>query len=531
LSEIFSTGMRAKHSASQEQETGHEPDLEIEAMKVNIAQLQLDNARLLEDNLMLDAEKEKTKKLRGEIDSLKEEIKALQYEVRSKDDQLKRMEHSRNMLLGKVGESDSTRMEKVALENDIEILRTENSELRRKLNDSERLTESHQIEVGILKEDLRSLQSDMDRARMEYESKCRELSSFRESERGALKWEEQAKRSDEQIRALQSEALDRLQAESRLKTELSAADARCAQLESENASLRRRVMDTAETRDREVSQYQSRVISLEGEIRGLSDDLVRARRAAEVHSASNRMEPTYYTPTAVNYYAAPPVPDMRQANPSSYGVSRTTGARDDYQHDHNATRSRYCSLPGGLTDRYLDPPLDAKQGELYAPTTKSSQTAGKVSTHSLRGALVHSLDVDRDVGTGIERSRDNSHHEAMSGRAPVTRSLASLIGGGGVGNKSVPSVKNVPNKPRGAGVSPFATEATSDALRSFEEMERELTSYMTEKTALEEELARLHQRGGRTLKDRTRTTQVEGRLGDLSKDIARIRRDLATKPS
>jgi hypothetical protein len=41
---------------------------------------------------------------------------------------------------------------------------------------------------------------------------------------------------------------------------------------------------------------------------------------------------------------------------------------------------------------------------------------------------------------------------------------------------------------------------------------------------------RLQQRGGRTLKDRTRTTQVDARLDDLGKDIARIRRDLATKP-
>ena len=43
--------------------------------------------------------------------------------------------------------------------------------------------------------------------------------------------------------------------------------------------------------------------------------------------------------------------------------------------------------------------------------------------------------------------------------------------------------------------------------------------------------ARLLQRGGKTLKDRTRTTQVDARLDDLSKDIARIRRELATKPS
>ena len=40
----------------------------------------------------------------------------------------------------------------------------------------------------------------------------------------------------------------------------------------------------------------------------------------------------------------------------------------------------------------------------------------------------------------------------------------------------------------------------------------------------------LHQRGGKTLKDRTRFVQVEARLDDLSKSIGRTRRELAQKP-
>jgi hypothetical protein len=40
----------------------------------------------------------------------------------------------------------------------------------------------------------------------------------------------------------------------------------------------------------------------------------------------------------------------------------------------------------------------------------------------------------------------------------------------------------------------------------------------------------LHQRGGKTLKDRTRFVQVEARLDELSKSIGRTRRELAQKP-
>lgn len=42
---------------------------------------------------------------------------------------------------------------------------------------------------------------------------------------------------------------------------------------------------------------------------------------------------------------------------------------------------------------------------------------------------------------------------------------------------------------------------------------------------------RLHQRGGKTLKDRTRFVQVEARMDELSKDIARTRKELTQKPS
>jgi hypothetical protein len=42
---------------------------------------------------------------------------------------------------------------------------------------------------------------------------------------------------------------------------------------------------------------------------------------------------------------------------------------------------------------------------------------------------------------------------------------------------------------------------------------------------------RLQQRGGRTLKERTRATQIEGRLGDVGKEISKLRRDLSSKPN
>ena len=41
---------------------------------------------------------------------------------------------------------------------------------------------------------------------------------------------------------------------------------------------------------------------------------------------------------------------------------------------------------------------------------------------------------------------------------------------------------------------------------------------------------RLHQRGLKTLKDRTRLQNVEHRLGELSRDITYVRKELSFKP-
>lgn len=67
--------------------------------------------------------------------------------------------------------------------------------------------------------------------------------------------------------------------------------------------------------------------------------------------------------------------------------------------------------------------------------------------------------------------------------------MAALVGGGGRAPATVASVKSVSSKPAST-LSPFATDATSNEINSFDKLEKELTVYMTEKTALEEELSR-----------------------------------------
>jgi regulator of replication initiation timing len=87
--------------------------------------------------------------------------------------------------------------------------------------------------------------------------------------------------------------------------------------------------------------------------------------------------------------------------------------------------------------------------------------------------------------------------------------------------------KHTPKPPE---YSPFATDSTASELHQFDHLDRALTEMMTEKTHLDEEASRLHQRGGKTLKERTRLKQVEARLKGLGKEISDIRRELSLKP-
>jgi hypothetical protein len=101
---------------------------------------------------------------------------------------------------------------------------------------------------------------------------------------------------------------------------------------------------------------------------------------------------------------------------------------------------------------------------------------------------------------------------------------------------------------------PFATEKTSrEIVNVFDNLDRQLTGCMTEKTSLQEEnersaysskdrivlvdhapllpFLRLLQRGLKTLKDRTRQQQIEFRLEELGKEISSLRKQLSVKPS
>ena len=93
------------------------------------------------------------------------------------------------------------------------------------------------------------------------------------------------------------------------------------------------------------------------------------------------------------------------------------------------------------------------------------------------------------------------------------------------------STKNQTRSSVDPGHSPWATEmSSSDLATAFDALERSLTSLIPEQTGLRAESEKLHGRGGKTLRDRTRLVQVEMRLGEVEKGISSSRKQLLTRP-
>ena len=63
-----------------------------------------------------------------------------------------------------------------------------------------------------------------------------------------------------------------------MRSDILSLESKITQFDTENATLRRRLTDALDHRDREAAQYQTKIGSLESEISLLMDDIARMRR-------------------------------------------------------------------------------------------------------------------------------------------------------------------------------------------------------------------------------------------------------------
>lgn len=115
--------------------------------------------------------------------------------------------------------------------------------------------------------------------------------------------------------------------ENRMRSDLLAAETKATHLETENMSLRRRLADILDSRERENAQFQVKVNSLENEVSCLMDDIARMRRNQSSLDSGARYGSGYSvasTPSVSStssYSIPPPYQSERVPYPSSLGLS------------------------------------------------------------------------------------------------------------------------------------------------------------------------------------------------------------------
>lgn len=190
-------------------------------------------------------------------------------------------------------------------------------------------------------------------------------------------------------------------------------------------------------------------------------------------------------------------------------------ADDSYESRHSAAiatvqdrypRDKNRSLPTQTTA----PDSEFEQNRAINMSSTSNSRAGSARSAPLSSMITSS--------SGGGKSTDSTQPIVSQSGAPP-KTLRDIVS-----NKNALASKSA--------ASPFATDySMAEDMQAFDAMERELTSLMTEKTQLDEELSRLHQRGGKVLKERVREQQVEARLIVLSKEISKLRKSLLSKPA
>ena len=328
--------------------------------------------------------------------------------------QLKRAEHGRSMLLSKL----ENQGEKAALMTELDLLRQENSTLSDAVESGDRQCACLQQEVETLRATAQSTQTELSAKNSEITSLTKELHVARDAlsvQRNELDMElsrvqADLRKAEDHARAAQLEAMERSHTEGRLKGELASADNRCAQLEADSMALRRRLLEMGEERDREVSQLQSRIRSLETELRNVVSDLSRSRAPTNLQSGysvpSSYLPPSHVGPGT---YYTPSVPPLPPGRGSSAG-----GYVDDYHSDRDGKYSVGAGSGDGSSSGVA---RNSRESDEYERLVRGSGERsegrngggkGVVTTSKPGGRQSHdSLTLSQYAGSSLEREDHN----------------------------------------------------------------------------------------------------------------------------
>ena len=538
----------------------------LEAMNSSITR-ELENSKLDQNNKAI------------KIQMLVQEGKEKDNEISRLRLELKEAILSQSIINSNLANKDALQEELMKLTTEFHELQNANQDLERKLQQS--LSESQKLKSdnASLMDESKGYMTELNKVSIELnqnKSKCGIL----KSENVYLKEELNKIKSNVDISKIQLEIwlkdadMDKFRLEEQLKglyldfnnknaiaakanDEIMIIERRMTQIEAENSNLKYK-LSCLEMIERDFSTAKRHIASLEAELMNvmIENNRLRASNTNNLENISHH--PTFlsrpsYSKVAFSTYADPE--QNPSAQESTRSVSPTVFAQFQpqpshfqqpqpvhFQQPHQPQPTPYQQLPQTRSDQFkssiehvvLDklpsqtkppqPIMNVAQNVIVDTNVKKSNIVGNVN-NSEDAELTYTNATRRSssrqsIGSLLQTQNIKvNYEEKPSAVEPVHNSNHSIANS--YINQSVSS-----------NGTPFATEqSAAEISKVYADIDKKLTSLMTERTALHEECEKLHQRGGKTLKERTRLTEVELRLAELNKEISLARKSLTSKPS
>lgn len=369
-----------------------------------------------------------------------------------------------------------------------EVLKSENTYLKEELNKVKNVADQNKFQL-----DVRSKDYEMDKIRLE-----------------------------EQLKGLHADFSNKCALANRANDEVLVMERRMAQLESENSNLKYK-LTTLEMIERDFSMARRHVASLEAELTNNIIEINRLKASINIDNSDNLNYPMSRSSYWKGNYSSHSDPDSEVEKPITQTVftqfqhpqSRSDQFRASMEHAADR-QSKVDQAVSSSSSSQIN--LIPSSTSPHPAAIDKKNTSGKINSFEDNSG-VSQLNANRkssrqSIGSLLQTQNYKANYEELNSST----------------SNELPTM-NCSNQ-LGYNGTPFATEqSAAEISKVYADIDRKLTYLMTERTTLHEEYERLHQRGGKTLKERTRLTEVELRLGELNKEISSARKSLTSKPS
>lgn len=423
---------------------------------------------------------------------------------------------------------------------DIKIITSQRDEFEKKSDKIRQDLEAARADANKLRMELSRQKSEVD-----IQEQKRKEENLRQSSESGQKifyleqrineLEMDVQKASDQLQRCNSELFEQNQTKLRSHEQLIKFESQIGQMESENTALRRRINES-ENMERELSQLRRRNAVLEQDISQISSEksFLNSQVQTLQQQTLQKQQQQQQQPQSLS---KPMIYEFQPPAPPSYGSTPSNRS-----HNNGYIDTQYSEEP--MFNRDYDRPRLSTSNTTGMSTAGVNNRGGESSYLASKSSM-HSYNSNSNLppapsNYGVKSlaslvGNNSNSSSSSSGSHPINdRRLSSSSANSNSGTNYFQQQQHQPGVAASlqqTRITPFATEqSTSEFIHHFEDLDRKLTTLMTEKTSLTEESERLRQRGCKTLKERSRFCTVEKRLEDLGKEISGVRKSLAGKP-